>query len=139
MNMTKLLDSAQYITDRSGERTGVIVDLDVWEELIALVGEHDEITTPTEGNRDPDQQRLAAMNREEQAFYALHSSLYPKYAGQYVAIYHEQLVDTDVDQLALYRRVRQQFPGEFVWIAPVTEQPAEVLHFRSPRFQNGHA
>lgn len=139
MDRTKLLDSAQYITDRSGERTGVILDLDVWQELIALVGDHGKSDTPTELNATPDQQRSATMDREEQAFYKLHSSLYPQYAGQYVAIYNEQFVDSDADQVVLYQRMRQKYPDEFVWIAPVTENPGEVLHFRSPRFQYGHS
>ncbi|MCB0065120.1 MAG: hypothetical protein KDE19_23515 [Caldilineaceae bacterium] len=138
MDRTKLLDSAQYITDRSGERTGVILDLDVWQELIALVGDHGKSDTPTELDATPDQRRSATMDREEQAFNKLHSSLYPQYAGQYVAIYNEQFVDSDADQVALYRRMRQQYPDEFVWIAPVTERPGEVLHFRSPRFRTGH-
>ncbi|HRW08476.1 MAG TPA: hypothetical protein P5121_25415 [Caldilineaceae bacterium] len=134
MDRTKLLDSAQYITDRSGERTGVILDLEVWQALIALVGDYRESDTPTELDAALDQQRSASMDREEQAFYKLHSSLYPQYAGQYVAIYNEQFVDSDADQVALYRRMRQQYPEEFVWISPVTESPSEVLHFRSPRF-----
>ncbi len=139
MKVTELLDSAQYITDRSGEKTGVVLDLEVWQELLALVEHSDELNMPTEGEEGADQQRAVAMAREESAFQKLHPSLYPAYAGQYVAIYHEQLVDSDPDQVALYRRVRQSFSGEFVWIAPVKESPIEVLHFRSPRFQNGHS
>ncbi|MEZ4683253.1 MAG: hypothetical protein R2932_54500 [Caldilineaceae bacterium] len=134
MDRTKLLDSAQYITDRSGERTGVILDLEVWQALIALVGGYRESDTPTELDAALDQQRSASMEREEQAFYKLHSSLYPEYAGQYVAIHNGQFVDSDADQVALYRRMRQQYPEEFVWISPVTESPGKVLHFRSPRF-----
>jgi hypothetical protein len=67
----------------------------------------------------------------------LHPTLYKQHAGQYVAIYNEQLIDSDQNQIALYRRVRQQHPGEFIWVGPVHETPDEVLIFRSPRLQNG--
>jgi hypothetical protein len=82
-------------------------------------------------------QREAAMQREEAAFRRLHPTLYKQHAGQYVAIYNEQLIDSDQNQIALYRRVRQQHPGEFIWVGPVHETPDEVLIFRSPRLQNG--
>lgn len=81
--------------------------------------------------------RDLAMQREEAAFRRLHPMLYKQYVGKYVAIYREKLIDSDADQVALYRRVRQQHPGEFVWVAPVHKTADEVLVFRSPRLQDG--
>ena len=49
-----------------------------------------------------------------------------KYLGQYVAVYRGELIDHDVDQVALYLRVKEQYPGEFIWIAPVGEAPEET-------------
>jgi hypothetical protein len=71
--------------------------------------------------------------REEAAFYRLHPELWQKYPGQYVAIYNEEVVDHDVDQVSLYLRVKAQYPGQFVWIAPVKETAAEEYVIRSPR------
>ncbi|MEZ4712599.1 MAG: hypothetical protein R3A44_35755 [Caldilineaceae bacterium] len=149
MQLAELMDSVQYITDHQGKKKGVLLDLDVWQGLIELVAQ----TTTDETAASPDEAqaaieeiepiadtaREAAMLREEAAFRRLHPSLYKEYAGEYVAIHNEQLIDHDLDQVLLYRRMRQQHPGEFVWIAPVKESPDEILVFRSPRFLNGHA
>jgi len=82
---------------------------------------------------DSDAKWEAAMCLEGAAFRDLHPALYKKYAGKYVAIYNEQLVDSDSDQATLLLRTRKQYPNEFVWIAPVSESPDEVFVFRSPR------
>jgi hypothetical protein len=126
--------------------------LNVWQVLIQLVEQNavSDLIIPTKAKQikqeqgeteriEPvaDRQREAAMQREEAAFHRLHPTLYKQHAGQYVAIYNEQLIDSDTNQVALYRRVRQQHPGKFVWVAPVHETPDEVLVFRSPRLQNG--
>jgi hypothetical protein len=75
-----------------------------------------------------------AVDREEAAFYRLHPELWQKYPGQYVAIFQSKLIDHDEDQLVLFHRVKQKHPGEFVWIAPVREEPIEEYVMRSPRF-----
>ncbi len=149
MQLAELMDSVQYVTDHQGKKKGVLLDLDVWQGLIELVEQTttDEAVAPPgkeqaaaeEVEHIADTAREAAMLREEAAFRRLHPSLYKEYAGKYVAIHNEQLIDHDLDQVLLYRRMRQQHPGEFVWIAPVKESPDEVLIFRSPRFQNGHS
>ncbi|MEW5988681.1 MAG: DUF5678 domain-containing protein [Chloroflexota bacterium] len=78
-----------------------------------------------------------AMAREEAAYQRLHKKLLDLYAGQYVAIAHEQLVDHDPDGATLYLRVRRQFPGEFVLITPVQPQPEEEYVVYSPRLVAG--
>lgn len=138
MKKTELLDSAQYITDPNGEKKGVVLDLEIWQELLTLVEKTAESGIQEVQNEEIDKDREAAIAREEAAFQRLHPTLYPRYVGTYVAIYHEQLIDNDTDQVALYRRVRQQYPGQFVWIAPVKDSSTEVLHFRSPRFHSGY-
>ncbi len=148
MQLAELLDSVQYVTDQQGKKKGVLLGLEAWQELVDLVEQktaadpivphEQEQVKANEAKRVADSTREAAMLREEAAFRRLHPSLYKQYAGEYVAIYEEQLIDSDSDQVALYRRVRQQHPGKFVWIAPVKESPDEALVFRSPRFLNGH-
>lgn len=138
MQIAELLDSAQYVTDNEGKKNGVLLELEVWQELVQLL----EQETAANGSAIPEKeevegtQREAAMLREEAAFRKLHPFLYKQYAGKYVAIYNEQLIDSDSDQVALYRRMRKQHPGQFIWIAPVKETLDKVLVFRSPRLLN---
>lgn len=74
-----------------------------------------------------------AVEREMQAYIALHPMLKQKYLGQHVAIYGGQLIDVDADYGALYTRIDAQYPDTFVWLATVEEEPIRTLVFRSPR------
>lgn len=65
------------------------------------------------------------MVREEIAYRELHPTLYPKYEGQHVAIVEGQLVDYDADSVALYKRIRQKYPGKFVLMTPVRTEAKE--------------
>jgi len=76
-----------------------------------------------------------ALDNERAAFIALHPTLLAQYFGEYVAVRHGELVDHDKDGLALSVRIRERFPDEFVWIAPIKEQPLEEWVIRSPRFE----
>jgi hypothetical protein len=78
------------------------------------------------------------VDKEETAFKRLHPMLRKKYLGQYVAIYQGELIDHDPDQVALFLRIKEIYPDEFIWIAPVGEEPEETYVLRSPRFvENG--
>ncbi len=80
----------------------------------------------------------AAMAQEELAYRAMHAELMARYAGEYVAIYQEQLVDRDRDELALLRRLDAQYPNEVVLMKQVRPLPEPELCFRSPRLvRNG--
>jgi hypothetical protein len=80
----------------------------------------------------------ALVAQEEAAFKQLHPMLREKYLGQYVAIYQGDLIDHDPDQVTLFLRTKERYPDEFIWIAPVAEEPEETYVFRSPRFiENG--
>jgi hypothetical protein len=78
-------------------------------------------------------ERREAIRRESVAFRAMHAQLLLTHAGRYVAIYQGQLIDHDVDQLALYRRVSQQYREAAILIRQVTSSPDEVYTVRSPR------
>jgi hypothetical protein len=75
----------------------------------------------------------AAVERERQAYIALHPMLKEKYLGHHVAIHHGQLIDVDEDYGALYERIDAQYPDEFVWLATVEAEAMPTLVFRSPR------
>lgn len=131
MLINKLLNAAQYVTDKEGNRQAVLIEWDVWEELVSSLSEAEKVSV--EGAHGNGDDREIAMAREEAAYRAMHQELLASYAGQYVAIYNGQLVDHDQDGTALYLRVRKQFPGEFVLIASVQPEPAETYEVYSPR------
>lgn len=74
-----------------------------------------------------------AVDREMEAYIALHPRLKEQYLGKYVAIYHGELIDYDGDPAALLTRIEAQYPDEFVWLAQVGPDPIETLVVRSPR------
>jgi predicted transcriptional regulator len=73
--------------------------------------------------------------REEEAYHAQHAQLLEKYRGQYVAMHEGRRVDHDVDELALYLRIRQQYPQTGILIKRVTPEPDEIWHVRSPHLE----
>ncbi len=75
-----------------------------------------------------------SVAREQSAYQAMHATLWQKYPDHHVAIHGGQLVDHDVDGIALSRRIYAKFPNEFVLIKTVEAQPDRILRFRSPRF-----
>ena len=74
-----------------------------------------------------------AMAEEEEAYHSQHATLFANYAGQYVAIYHGQLIDYDRDETALLRRLDADYPSQVVLMKRVEALPQRVLRFRSPR------
>jgi hypothetical protein len=81
------------------------------EEVLA-----ESITLPETADQpeERDDKVNTAVAREEAAFHRLHSELWQKYPGEYVAIYNEELVDHDPDQVTLYLRVKALYPDQFV-------------------------
>lgn len=100
-----------------------------------VTGVLDETVTFLEGDEsfvdlsEPDE----AVDREMEAYLAMHSLLWAKYPGQHVAIYGGELVDHDTDLNALYTRIEEQFPDEFVWITTVGSDPIETVTVTSFR------
>lgn len=79
----------------------------------------------------PDRPR---MEQEQAAYEQLRPFLVERHEGQYVAIHGGKLVDADIDQLALARRILANYPGQVVHIRLVRREPEPDLKFRSPRF-----
>lgn len=77
----------------------------------------------------------ANIGREESVFRALHSQLMQTHFGQYVAITNGKWVDSDSDQVQLYRRIQRDYPNQFVLIALVKSNPKEEIVVRSPRLK----
>ncbi len=99
---------------------------DVLDEALPLDAE----TADTELISTEDEE---AADREMEAYIAMHPLLKENFLGMHVAIYKGQLIDYDQSYEALYKRIDEQFPDEFVWLATVEEEPMRTLVFRSPR------
>jgi len=76
----------------------------------------------------------ADADTEMQAYLVMHPWLKEHYLGKHVAIYHGELVDVDEDFDALFDRIAQAYPNQFVWISKVGNEPIETFTVRSPRF-----
>jgi len=46
-----------------------------------------------------------------------------RYAGQFVAVYQNEVVDHDRDRLALYKRVRERYSHQTILIIPAEGPP----------------
>jgi hypothetical protein len=71
---------------------------------------------------------------EMQAYIELHSMLKQNYFGKHVAIHGGRVVDYDDSFDALYDRIDQAYPNQFVWMSKVEDQPIDTFVVRSPRF-----
>ena len=72
---------------------------------------------------------------EETYWYGLPAAMRARYANRYVAIKNRQVADHDVDQRALYLRVRQRFGSDPVAIVQADWQEPPVFEIRSPRLE----
>ncbi len=81
------------------------------------------------------QARRIKLRREQEAYRAMHAELKQNYLGQSVAIYNGELVDHDVDALALLRRIRQRFGSAPVLFCEVEDKPDKEYVIRSPRLE----
>jgi uncharacterized protein (DUF2249 family) len=74
-----------------------------------------------------------AVEREMQAYIALHPTLVKHYLNTYVAIYQGELIDHDDDPAALLARIEARYPDQFVWTTQVGPEPLRTFAVRSPR------
>ena len=80
------------------------------------------------------EERRRLLQRESEAFRALHEKLLTTHAGEFVAIYDGRLVDYDRDPESLLLRVDANYPMVPVLIKQVLSDPQETYLIRSPRF-----
>jgi hypothetical protein len=77
-------------------------------------------------------ERLRQIDREQQAFEAQHNQLRKRYRGQYIAMSQGRVIDHDMDEAALWKRVHNLFGDEPVLISPVLETARQTILIRSP-------
>lgn len=80
---------------------------------------------------DPEQ---TILEREVAAYKTLHPSLLKTYRGQWVAIHHGRLVDSDWEADALLTRLGQVFPGETILVRQVEAEPDREIYVPSFHF-----
>ncbi len=76
-----------------------------------------------------------SLDREMQAYIAMHPVLKKTHFGKHVAIYEGRLIDSDPDYDTLTRRIDVHYPDQFVWVSTVDEEPIKTFVFRSPRLE----
>lgn len=79
--------------------------------------------------------RRAKLERETEAFQAMHNRLKKKYPREHVAIHNGKLVDHDKNPAALVRRIRKRFGNAPVLVCEVEETPDREIMIRSPRLE----
>ena len=77
------------------------------------------------------------IQKEAEAFRAMHAELVKQYQGQIVAIHEGQVIDHDEDFEALHRRIRKQFGRTAILLRRVGPEPERVLTFRTPHLEQG--
>ncbi len=79
-----------------------------------------------------DAQQEEKLNQEIDAYEAMYGELWRTMPYQWVAIHNRELVDHDVDDVALYRRVSAQYGRVSILIRQVRESPIEEIWIRTP-------
>ncbi len=75
----------------------------------------------------------AALDREMDAYIAMHPLLKRKMLGRHVAIFDSELVDHDADFGTLVQRIRDNYANKTVWLTTVKSEPIDTIIHRSPR------
>jgi hypothetical protein len=74
------------------------------------------------------------IEQEQQWWLQQPLSFRAQYEGQYIAVYNQKLLDHDVDETALFQRIRAKYGKQPVLIMPA-EGPQEIIIY-SPRIEN---
>lgn len=104
------------------------------QPVAELLAAHLSDTLPgTEESLLPQTDPDLTVEKERDAYLALHSELWQQYPHEYVAIYQGHLIDHDKNKLALFQRINEHYPDEFVLIRQVEIEPEKVYQFHSTR------
>jgi hypothetical protein len=76
--------------------------------------------------------QVEKINQEIAVYEKLHPQLWASIPGEWVAIHNGELVDHDVDEVAVYRRIRTRFPRIAVLLRQVKSTPVEEIWLRTP-------
>ena len=130
MTITLKLNDAKYRRARKLAETQQQAVADVLADWITATLPAEEIQP---GLATGDSGTDAVIEREMQAYIALHPQLKKEYLGRFVAIHGGKLIDHDDGYDVLFDRVDLLCPDQFVWLTQVATEPLDTLVFRSPR------
>jgi len=96
---------------------------------------HDQ-DVPGYTTTDPDLQAEDRIIAQEAAAYAqMHAELLVKYPKQYVAIHQQKLIDRDMDKIALYRRLAEQYGDTPLLVRQVLTEVVPTIRIPSFRLE----
>jgi hypothetical protein len=78
------------------------------------------------------ERQQSKLDLEIAAYESMHADLLREYTGEWVAIHRQELVDHDLDRVALYRRIRNRYGRTSVLLREVTADPVEEVWMRTP-------
>lgn len=119
LNETQL-GQEPIIIEREGQPLAAIIPIETYREFVAW-----------QESRTERRRQLAALQKEREAFYQLRDQLLKTHRGQFVAVLGGQVVDSDVDNCELARRVYHKFGYVPIYIQKVEEKP-RVYDIPSP-------
>ena len=110
---SELAESLREIANKQGQSFERVLDDLVWQYVR--------------------QARREKISHECRYYERMHSTLKEEYLGQHVAIHEGQLVDHDVDPMALAQRIRERYGRIPVLVTRVSEEPFPEFSIRRPR------
>jgi len=113
-----LYEKAEKLARKRQQKVNELIS-GVWDETLSFMAGEETFVDLSE----PDE----AVDRKMEAYIAMHPMLWQKYPGQHVAVYGGELVDRDTDLNALYARVEENYPDEFVWVTTIEADPIETI------------
>ncbi|HRJ41535.1 MAG: hypothetical protein KJZ86_15805 [Caldilineaceae bacterium] len=129
-----VVEKLQAVADREGSELADVL-AEAVEQYIALSppvrAQADKTDMPAWKVRLEEQKRR--IDAEQKKYEAQHPELFQRYAGQYIAMYQGEVVDSGVDDAELSRRIRSRFGNTPVLITPVLKEPIQTFVVRSPR------
>jgi prevent-host-death family protein len=124
------------IVEQEGKPTVVVIPFSEYQQLVARQTE-EAIAETWQRIADAAwcQEQLSALRVERETFKRLLPELLKTHADKFIAIQGESVLDSDIDERALARRMREQ--GQHpVYIDRVTQTPS-IIEFPSPEEIHG--
>ena len=130
----QLYEQATRLADQQRQELDQLLVDEIAKIIAAQTAKISDLAYPSAHDATTGDEIDATVERERTAYIAMHPLLKENYLGKHVAIHQGQLVDSDDDYDALYRRIDAAYPDVFVWLDTVSEEPIEVINVRSPFF-----
>jgi hypothetical protein len=73
------------------------------------------------------------MQAQEAAFRTMHSELLHQFMGQHIAFCDGEVLDHDVDRIALLNRLDRDYPDRLVLVKQVLAEPERIFYIPSNR------